>query len=54
MTVNGKRYAEHPAPLHEVGAMLEARAIHTGRSAYNHLAGPRGHHRHFRAAGWTR
>src|SRR5581483_5812952 len=24
-------------PLHEVGAMLEARAIHTGRSAYNHL-----------------
>ncbi|MFI6048560.1 ATP-binding cassette domain-containing protein [Streptomyces violascens] len=35
--VNGKRYAEHRAPLHEVGAMLEARAIHTGRSAYNHL-----------------
>jgi ABC-2 type transport system ATP-binding protein len=35
--VNGKRYADHPAPLHEVGAMLEARAIHTGRSAYNHL-----------------
>ncbi|WP_329454106.1 ABC transporter ATP-binding protein [Streptomyces sp. NBC_01497] len=35
--VNGKRYAEHTAPLHEVGAMLEARAIHTGRSAYNHL-----------------
>jgi len=37
VTVNGKLYAEHPAPLHEVGAMLEARAIHTGRSAYNHL-----------------
>lgn len=36
-TVNGKRYAEHRAPLHEVGAMLEARAIHTGRSAYHHL-----------------
>ncbi|MGW2866479.1 ATP-binding cassette domain-containing protein [Streptomyces sp. NPDC001205] len=35
--VNGKRYAEHRAPLHEVGAMLEARAIHTGRSAHNHL-----------------
>ncbi|MFJ8311112.1 MULTISPECIES: ATP-binding cassette domain-containing protein [unclassified Streptomyces] len=35
--VNGKSYAEHRAPLHEVGAMLEARAIHTGRSAYNHL-----------------
>jgi ABC-2 type transport system ATP-binding protein len=36
-TVNGKHYAEHRAPLHEVGAMLEARAIHTGRTAYNHL-----------------
>ncbi|MBY8879522.1 ATP-binding cassette domain-containing protein [Actinacidiphila acidipaludis] len=37
VTVNGKHYARHRAPLHEVGAMLEARAIHTGRSAYNHL-----------------
>ena len=37
VTVNGKHYAEHPAPLHEVGALLEARSIHTGRSAYNHL-----------------
>ncbi|SEG28627.1 ABC-2 type transport system ATP-binding protein [Actinacidiphila yanglinensis] len=37
VTVNGRRYADHPAPLHEVGAMLEARAIHTGRSARNHL-----------------
>jgi ABC-2 type transport system ATP-binding protein len=36
-TVNGRRYAEHAAPLREVGAMLEARAIHTGRSAFNHL-----------------
>ncbi|MGH3417762.1 MAG: ATP-binding cassette domain-containing protein, partial [Actinocrinis sp.] len=36
-TVNGRRYHELPAPLHEVGALLEARAIHTGRSAYNHL-----------------
>ncbi|MDH6577441.1 ATP-binding cassette domain-containing protein [Kitasatospora sp. MAP5-34] len=35
--VNGRRYSEHAAPLREVGAMLEARAIHTGRSAYNHL-----------------
>src|SRR3982074_2408105 len=35
--VNGKRYAEFPAPLHEVGALLEARSVHTGRSAYNHL-----------------
>jgi ABC-2 type transport system ATP-binding protein len=37
VTVNGKVYREHAAPLHEVGTMLEARAIHTGRSAYNHL-----------------
>ena len=37
MLVNGKRYADHAAPLHEVGALLEARAIHPGRSARNHL-----------------
>jgi ABC-2 type transport system ATP-binding protein len=37
VTVNGKPFAEHPRPLHEVGALLEARAIHTGRSARNHL-----------------
>jgi ABC-2 type transport system ATP-binding protein len=35
--VNGKPYREHTAPLHEVGALLEARSIHPGRSAYNHL-----------------
>jgi ABC-2 type transport system ATP-binding protein len=35
--VNGKAYAAHAAPLHEVGALLEARAVHTGRSARNHL-----------------
>ena len=37
VTVNGKAYREHAAPLFEVGTMLEARAIHTGRSASNHL-----------------
>ncbi|HEX4654784.1 MAG TPA: ATP-binding cassette domain-containing protein [Mycobacteriales bacterium] len=37
VTVNGKLYRDHPAPLHEVGALLEARAVHTGRTAYNHL-----------------
>ena len=36
-TINGKRYREHRAPLHEVGALLEARSVHTGRSAYSHL-----------------
>jgi ABC-2 type transport system ATP-binding protein len=35
--VNGKHYRDHKAPLHEVGALLEARSVHTGRSAYNHL-----------------
>lgn len=37
VTVNGKRYAEHRSPMHEVGALLDAKAIHTGRTAYNHL-----------------
>jgi ABC-2 type transport system ATP-binding protein len=36
-TIDGRSYLELEAPLHEVGAMLEARAVHTGRSAYNHL-----------------
>jgi ABC-2 type transport system ATP-binding protein len=35
--VNGRRYVDHPAPLSEVGALLEARAVHSGRSARNHL-----------------
>ena len=37
VTVNGKPYREHHAPLHEVGALLEAKAAHRGRSARNHL-----------------
>jgi ABC-2 type transport system ATP-binding protein len=37
VTVNGRAYRELSAPLHEIGAMLEAHAIHTGRSAFNHL-----------------
>ena len=35
--VNGRPYAQHTRPLQEVGALLEARAVHTGRSARNHL-----------------
>src|SRR5690242_19207071 len=35
--VNGHHYASHRAPLQEVGALLEAKSIHPGRSAYNHL-----------------
>jgi ABC-2 type transport system ATP-binding protein len=37
VTVNGRPYAQHHAPLTEVGALLEAKAVHTGRSATNHL-----------------
>jgi ABC-2 type transport system ATP-binding protein len=37
VTVNGKHYADHRAPLHEVGVLLDAKAVHTGRTAYNHL-----------------
>jgi ABC-2 type transport system ATP-binding protein len=36
-TLNGKPFAEHARPLHEAGALLEAKAVHTGRSARNHL-----------------
>jgi ABC-2 type transport system ATP-binding protein len=35
--INGRPYTRLTAPLCEVGALLEARAIHTGRSARNHL-----------------
>jgi len=37
VAVNGRPYAGHAAPLHEVGALLEAKAVHNGRSARNHL-----------------
>jgi ABC-2 type transport system ATP-binding protein len=36
-TVAGKAYVSLPAPLHEVGALLEAKDVHGGRSARNHL-----------------
>jgi ABC-2 type transport system ATP-binding protein len=37
VTVNGRPYAEQRRPLHEVGALLDAGAVHGGRSAFNHL-----------------
>jgi ABC-2 type transport system ATP-binding protein len=37
VTVNARRYQDSPAPLREVGALLEARALHPGRSARDHL-----------------
>ncbi|MCO6007821.1 ATP-binding cassette domain-containing protein [Actinoallomurus purpureus] len=36
-TIHGRHYRELPRPLSVVGALLEARAVHTGRSAYHHL-----------------
>src|SRR5436309_11206743 len=35
--VNGKDYRAASAPMAELGVLLEARAVHTGRSARNHL-----------------
>jgi ABC-2 type transport system ATP-binding protein len=37
VVVNGKRYRDHRAPLHQVGALLDASSFHTGRSARDHL-----------------
>jgi ABC-2 type transport system ATP-binding protein len=37
VTVNGRPYVDHPAPLRQVGALLDAKAVHTGRSAADHL-----------------
>ena len=37
VTVNGKPYRQHRSPLREVGGLLEASAVHPGRSARSHL-----------------
>ena len=37
VTVNGKPYGHHRSPLREVGALLDAKAVHPGRSARSHL-----------------
>jgi ABC-2 type transport system ATP-binding protein len=37
VTVNGKAFGELASPMREVGALLDAKAVHGGRSAYNHL-----------------
>jgi ABC-2 type transport system ATP-binding protein len=36
-TINGKSYSHHAAPLHRVGSLLDARATHPSRSAFDHL-----------------
>ncbi|TDD22828.1 ATP-binding cassette domain-containing protein [Nonomuraea diastatica] len=35
--INGRPYTSLSRPMHEVGALLDAHAVHGGRSAYNHL-----------------
>ncbi|MGY1845716.1 MULTISPECIES: ABC transporter ATP-binding protein [unclassified Modestobacter] len=37
VTIGGRSYADVPAPLRSVGVLLEARALHPGRSARSHL-----------------
>src|SRR5947209_17706516 len=37
VTVGGRSYQGRVWPLHEVGALLDARAVHPGRSAHDHL-----------------
>ena len=36
-TIGGRRYADLPEPMREVGAVLEASSAHRGRSGRNHL-----------------
>jgi ABC-2 type transport system ATP-binding protein len=36
-TIGGKAYHDLDSPLRTVGALLEARSVHTGRTAFNHL-----------------
>ena len=37
ITLDGKKYHDLAYPMREVGALLDAKAVHGGRSAYNHL-----------------
>jgi len=37
VTINGQPFSRLARPMHEVGALLDAKALHGGRSAYNHL-----------------
>ncbi|MDR0432222.1 MAG: ATP-binding cassette domain-containing protein, partial [Bifidobacteriaceae bacterium] len=36
--VDGRPFADAPAPLRKIGAILDAKATHPGRSAYDHLS----------------
>ena len=37
VTVNGRPFEQLPQPMRQVGALLDAKALHGGRSAYSHL-----------------
>ena len=37
VTVDGRDYHDLGNPMREVGALIDAKAVHGGRSAYNHL-----------------
>src|SRR6202158_4592519 len=37
VTVDGRSYRDLPAPMREVGALLDAKALHGGRRALDHL-----------------
>ena len=37
VTINGEAFARTAQPMRQVGALLDAKALHGGRSAYNHL-----------------
>ncbi|MCG5215170.1 ABC transporter ATP-binding protein [Streptosporangium soli] len=37
VTIDGKPYTQHEHPLRKVGALLDAKAVHGGRTARNHL-----------------
>jgi ABC-2 type transport system ATP-binding protein len=37
VSVNGREFSHSASPMREVGALLDAKAMHGGRSAYNHL-----------------
>jgi ABC-2 type transport system ATP-binding protein len=37
VTINGKHLSQLAWPMREVGALIDAKAVHGGRSAYNHL-----------------
>ncbi|AWB89359.1 ABC transporter ATP-binding protein [Salinibacterium hongtaonis] len=45
VTINGRPYQDHRSPLHEVGVLLDARAVHPGRTARDHLLAMAATHR---------